>query len=96
MKSFRVYNFTQILFLSYCKIRTFFVFSKARIIRFPIDIRGKKYIQVGIRKKDTSSNVFAEVNVDEILSCYSTFFLQGLPYIDLSGYYCNGSREKAD
>ena len=46
MKSFRVYNFTQILFLSYCKIRTFFVFSKARIIRFPIDIRGKKYIQV--------------------------------------------------
>ncbi len=46
MKSFRVYNFTQILFLSYCKIRTFFVFSKARIIRFPIDIRGKKFIQV--------------------------------------------------
>jgi acetyltransferase-like isoleucine patch superfamily enzyme len=27
-------------------IRTKFVFSKARIIRFPIDIRGKKHIQV--------------------------------------------------
>ena len=40
------YSFLQILFLSYCKIRTVLIFAKARIIRFPIDIRGKKFIQV--------------------------------------------------
>ena len=40
------YSFLQILFLSYCKIRTVLIFPKARIIRFPIDIRGKKFIQV--------------------------------------------------
>ena len=40
------YSFLQILFLSYFKIRTVLIFPKARIIRFPIDIRGKKFIQV--------------------------------------------------
>lgn len=40
------YGLSQLIYLSYCKIRTFFTFSNARIIRFPIDIRGKKYISV--------------------------------------------------
>ena len=40
------YNLLQLAYLFYCKIRTYFVFSKARIIRFPIDIRGKRFIQV--------------------------------------------------
>ena len=40
------YGLSQIFYLSYCKFRTLFIFPNARIIRFPIDIRGKKYIQV--------------------------------------------------
>ncbi len=40
------YGLSQLIYLSYCKIRTFFTFSNARIIRFPIDIRGKKYISI--------------------------------------------------
>lgn len=36
----------QLLSLIYCKIRTIFTFKEARIIRFPIDIRGKKFINV--------------------------------------------------
>lgn len=43
---FKRYSLTQLIYLTYCKIRTVFVFSKARIIRFPIDIRGKKFIQI--------------------------------------------------
>lgn len=46
MEFFKRYSLLQILFLIYCKIRTKFIFSKARIIRFPVDIRGKKYIEV--------------------------------------------------
>lgn len=40
------YSILQILSLIYCKIRTIFTFKEARIIRFPIDIRGKKFIKV--------------------------------------------------
>ena len=40
------YGLSQIFYLSYCKFRTLFIFPNARIIRFPIDIRGKKFIQV--------------------------------------------------
>lgn len=40
------YSIFQIIYLGICKIRTFFTFPKARIIRFPIDIRGKKFIQI--------------------------------------------------
>ena len=40
------YGLSQIFYLSYCKFRTLFIFPNARIIRFPIDIRGKKYIQI--------------------------------------------------
>lgn len=36
----------QILYLIYCKLRGFFVFVDARLIRFPIDLRGKKYIKI--------------------------------------------------
>lgn len=41
------YSLLQLIYLSYCKIRTYFTFSQARIIRFPIDIRGKKFIRIG-------------------------------------------------
>lgn len=40
------YSLLQLIYLSYCKIRTYFTFSQARIIRFPIDIRGKKFIKI--------------------------------------------------
>lgn len=36
------YNLLQIAYLVYCKLRGNFVFKNARLIRFPIDIRGKK------------------------------------------------------
>jgi lipopolysaccharide O-acetyltransferase len=42
-----VYGFFGILQLLIFKIRTFFVFKNAKIIRFPIRIRGKKLISVG-------------------------------------------------
>lgn len=41
------YSLLQILYLVYCKVRTKLTFFNARIIRFPIDIRGKKFIQIG-------------------------------------------------
>lgn len=40
------YSFTQIIYLIYCKLRGYFVFKQARLIRFPIDLRGRKYIKV--------------------------------------------------
>ena len=40
------YSFSQLILLIYYKIRTMLTFSDARIIRFPIDIRGKKFIKV--------------------------------------------------
>lgn len=36
----------QLIYLIYCKLRGLFVFINARLIRFPIDIRGKKNIKV--------------------------------------------------
>ena len=42
-----VYGFFGVLQLLIFKIRTFFVFKNAKIIRFPIRIRGKKLISVG-------------------------------------------------
>lgn len=41
------YSFSQFLYLFTCKIRGYFLFPNARIIRFPIDVRGKKYMKVG-------------------------------------------------
>lgn len=46
MEILKRYSFLQLLSLIYCKIRTNFVFKNAKIIRFPIDIRGKKSIQI--------------------------------------------------
>ena len=40
------YSLSQLVYLIYCKIRTYLTFSKARIIRFPMDIRGKKFIEI--------------------------------------------------
>lgn len=34
-------------YLFFCLIRTRLLFSKARLIRFPIDIRGKRHISIG-------------------------------------------------
>ena len=44
-----------IIYLTICNIRTFFIVPSARIIRFPIDIRGKKFIDFG-RKLTTGYN----------------------------------------
>lgn len=41
------YGFFGLLYLLFCKIRTLLLFPKARIVRFPIDVRGKKYIDFG-------------------------------------------------
>ena len=40
-------SLSEIIYLSFCKLRTSFVVPSALIIRFPIDIRGKKYIDFG-------------------------------------------------
>ena len=40
------YSLSQLIFLVYSKVRTMLTFKDAKIIRFPIDIRGKKYIKV--------------------------------------------------
>ena len=40
------YNIFKLLQMVYFKLRTILVFKDARIIRFPIDIRGKKFIKV--------------------------------------------------
>lgn len=46
MELLKRYSPLQLLSLIYCKIRTNFTFREARLIRFPIDIRGKKFIKV--------------------------------------------------
>ena len=40
-------SLAEIIFLLICKLRTFFVVPSARIVRFPIDIRGKKFMDFG-------------------------------------------------
>lgn len=37
----------QLLYLGICKILTFFIFPNAKIIRFPISLRGKRYCWIG-------------------------------------------------
>lgn len=44
---FKYYSALGVIQLAYFKLRTFFIFKNARLIRFPIRIRGKKYIQIG-------------------------------------------------
>lgn len=41
------YDFFNLLYLAYCKIRTFILTPKARLIRFPIDIRNISQIDFG-------------------------------------------------
>jgi len=41
------YTFVQIIKLGINVIRTKFLFSKARIIRFPFDVRGRRFIDLG-------------------------------------------------
>ncbi len=40
-------SLSEIIYLSFCKLRTLFVIPSARIIRFPIDLRVNKYINFG-------------------------------------------------
>jgi acetyltransferase-like isoleucine patch superfamily enzyme len=40
------YNLLQVMYLIYCKLRGILVFKNARLIRFPIDIRGRKHIVI--------------------------------------------------
>lgn len=44
---YEIYGFWGILSLIYYKLKTKMFFSKARLIRFPIKIRGKKFIDFG-------------------------------------------------
>lgn len=46
LKKMKQYNLLQIVYLIYCKLRGMFVFANARLVRFPIDLRGKKYMKV--------------------------------------------------
>ena len=46
-EKFKSYDFFQILKLICFKVRTFFIFRNARLIRFPIDIRGKSFMKIG-------------------------------------------------
>jgi len=41
------YSISEFLYLTFCTIKTKLFFPSSRIIRFPIDIRGKKYIDFG-------------------------------------------------
>lgn len=47
MNLFKKYSFSQLLFLGYCYVRTKLISSKIRLLRFPIDIRGREYIDFG-------------------------------------------------
>lgn len=40
-------SLSELLYLAYCKFRTILIIPSARIIRFPIDIRGRKFINFG-------------------------------------------------
>ncbi len=44
---FKTYGFLGVLQLMVFKIRTKFLFSNARIIRFPIRVRGRSFIKIG-------------------------------------------------
>ncbi len=43
----RKYSVFQLFYLAICKLRGFFLFSNAKIIRFPIDVRGRSAVKVG-------------------------------------------------
>jgi len=44
---FKRYTLTSIFYLAFCKVFTFLFFRNARLVRLPIDIRGREYISVG-------------------------------------------------
>lgn len=46
MSLFKRYSINKVFSLIIDKVRTLFLFKEARIIRFPIDVRGKKFISV--------------------------------------------------
>ena len=41
------YSLSGLVYMAYCYIRTKLFYHKSRIIRFPFDIRGRKYIDLG-------------------------------------------------
>ncbi len=47
MNKLENYGLLGVIKLFFFKIRTFFVFRNARLIRFPLDLRGKKFISLG-------------------------------------------------
>ena len=47
MNKFEIYGFHGLIYLIFSKIKTLIFCPKARLIRFPIIIRGKKYIDFG-------------------------------------------------
>ena len=49
MKTLELYGISGTIYMFYCWLMTRLLFTKSRIIRFPFDIRGKKYIDLGER-----------------------------------------------
>lgn len=47
MKIKNKYSFSTKIYLAYCLVRTKIICRKARIIRFPFELRGKEYIDLG-------------------------------------------------
>lgn len=68
-------SMSEIIYLLTCKIRSLFVVPSARLLRFPIDIRGKKYISFG-KKLTTGYHCRLEAYPLEFIGVgqqYSTF-----------------------
>jgi len=47
MNFFNTYTFGGLIYMLSCYIRTRIFYPKSRIIRFPLDIRGRKYVDLG-------------------------------------------------
>jgi len=46
LRIYNIYGFWGGLNLLFCKLRTFFLYKNAKIIRFPFRVRGKKFISI--------------------------------------------------
>lgn len=57
------YGFVGLVYLSFCWIRGKLIFPNSKIIRFPIDIRGKRYMQVG---KNFTTGRYCRLEVENI------------------------------
>ena len=49
MRYLELYGFCGTLYMFYCYVMTRLLYRKARLIRLPFDIRGRKYIDLGVK-----------------------------------------------